>query len=84
MLVTSSIEERVVTDAQLLARSVDEPDLFSLVYDRHTRDLYRYAARRLGPDLGQDVVADAVVAAFRRAIATTPAMSAPGRGCSGS
>jgi RNA polymerase sigma-70 factor (ECF subfamily) len=53
-------------DATLIERSVAEPDLFRLVYERHAGALHRYAARRIGPDAADDVVAETFLVAFRR------------------
>jgi RNA polymerase sigma-70 factor (ECF subfamily) len=39
--------------------------LFSSVYERHLRAVALYAARRLGSDLAEDVVAEVFVRAFR-------------------
>ena len=44
------------SDAEVIAASHGEPERFAIVYDRHAAALYRYAARRLGPDVAQDVV----------------------------
>jgi RNA polymerase sigma factor (sigma-70 family) len=52
-------------DAALVAASLQEPELFSLVYERHANAMYRFAYRRLGPDLAQDAVSDAILEAFR-------------------
>lgn len=54
------------TDAALIHAARSEPDRFADLYDRHVADLFRYARRRVGPDLAEDVVADAFVVAFRR------------------
>jgi RNA polymerase sigma-70 factor, ECF subfamily len=61
----SSGREQILDDATLIKASLEESELFSLVYDRHAAALYRFAARRLGQQLAEDVVADAVLAAFR-------------------
>jgi len=54
------------SDAALLARSVDQPDCFAALFDRHAPALYRYIARRLGPDAADDLVSEAFLIAFRR------------------
>jgi len=53
-------------DAAVIRRSIAEPHLFTLVYERHAAALHRYAARRIGPDAADDVVAETFLAAFRR------------------
>ncbi len=54
-----------MTDAEVIARSVDDPELFSAIYERYATSLYRYAFRRLGEEGAEDVVASAFLAAFR-------------------
>lgn len=41
-------------------------DGFTALYDRHARTLYRYCARRVGPDLAEDVVAQTFLIAYER------------------
>lgn len=53
-------------DAALIRRSRRESGAFAALYDRHAEPIYRFAARRLGPDAAQDVLADTFLAAFRR------------------
>ncbi|MGW4641033.1 RNA polymerase sigma factor [Sphaerisporangium sp. NPDC004334] len=55
-----------VHDATIIERSLDDPEIFSVLFDRHAPLLYRYAARRLGPGEAEDVVADTFLAAFQR------------------
>ena len=40
-------------DASLLTRSIDEPDCFALLFDRHFARVYRYLRRRLGDELAR-------------------------------
>ncbi|MFC4061738.1 RNA polymerase sigma factor [Planomonospora corallina] len=53
-------------DAEVIRRSLHEPDAFALLFDRHAPALHRYVTRRLGDSLADDVVADTFLAAFRR------------------
>ena len=53
-------------DAELIARSVAEPELFAQLYDRHAVRLHRYVLRRLGSGLADDVVGETFLIAFRR------------------
>ncbi|MGI8415051.1 MAG: RNA polymerase sigma factor, partial [Nakamurella sp.] len=54
--------------------SADRPDLgvadttsvFTELFDRHSRDLYRYLAARVGVSLADDLLADVFVTALRR------------------
>jgi RNA polymerase sigma factor (sigma-70 family) len=54
------------SDAEVIAESRDEPEVFAEVFDRHWTALYRYAVRRLGPDVAEDLVGDAFLVAFER------------------
>jgi RNA polymerase sigma factor (sigma-70 family) len=52
------------SDADLIARSLAEPEMFTAVFDRHSAEILRYVYARLGPDLAEDVTADTFLAAF--------------------
>ncbi|MEQ4715344.1 RNA polymerase sigma factor [Nonomuraea sp. B19D2] len=54
----------VMEDVTVVERSLDDPDLFALLYDRYFKDLYRYLAARLGREHVEDLVADAFLIAF--------------------
>ncbi|MCP2341463.1 RNA polymerase sigma factor [Actinomadura rupiterrae] len=51
-------------DARLAAAIRRDPDLFTLVYDRYFRDVYRYAAGRLDTQAGEDIAAETFCTAF--------------------
>jgi RNA polymerase sigma-70 factor (ECF subfamily) len=53
-------------DAALIERSWHEPEAFAALYDRHAAPIHRFAGRRLGGQLADDVVAETFLAAFRR------------------
>ncbi|GAA4045551.1 RNA polymerase sigma factor [Nonomuraea soli] len=53
-------------DATLIGRSLGEPEMFAQLFDRHADEIFRYAARRLGPELAEDVVGEVFLTAFRR------------------
>ena len=53
-------------DAALIERSWHEPEAFAALYDRHAAPIHRFAGRRLGDQLADDVVAETFLAAFRR------------------
>ncbi|HEY7143318.1 MAG TPA: RNA polymerase sigma factor [Streptosporangiaceae bacterium] len=53
-------------DAGLIERSIGAPDCFAALFDRHAPAIYRYVARRLGPDAADDLVAEAFLVAFQR------------------
>jgi RNA polymerase sigma-70 factor (ECF subfamily) len=43
-----------------------EPERFGLVFDRHSDEIYRYVACRLGPEAAEDLVAETFLTAFRK------------------
>ena len=62
-----------IDDTALVTASLDDPDRFTAVYDRHFPAIYRYVAGRLGAQAADDVVAETFLAAFRRRSAFDPA-----------
>jgi RNA polymerase sigma-70 factor (ECF subfamily) len=55
-----------VTDADLIAASRDVPERFTVVFDRHYRRIFAYAARRIGPSLAEDVASETFLISFDR------------------
>jgi len=58
-----------LSDANLIERSLADPDRFAEIFDRHGGEILRYAHARLGPlgpDLAEDITAETFLAAFRR------------------
>ncbi len=55
-----------VADAEIIQRSVQEPEHFGVLFDRHYDQIYGYAARRLGSSLADDVAADTFLIAFAK------------------
>jgi RNA polymerase sigma factor (sigma-70 family) len=53
------------TDAELIARSVDDPTEFAPLFDRHATTVHRYLGRRVG-DLADDLLSETFLIAFRR------------------
>ncbi|QFG25184.1 RNA polymerase sigma factor [Actinomadura sp. WMMB 499] len=53
-------------DAEIVRRSVAEPECFSVLFDRHYTAIHGYASRRLGPTLADDVAAETFLIAFDR------------------
>jgi RNA polymerase sigma-70 factor, ECF subfamily len=62
----SSARQDGADDAALIERSIGEPDCFAVLFDRHAAAIYRYIARRLGPDAADDLVSEAFLIAFQR------------------
>jgi RNA polymerase sigma factor (sigma-70 family) len=54
----------VRSDAEAIAASVDRPDEFVLIFDRHFAAVYRFVARRLGADAGGDIASETFTRAF--------------------
>ncbi|MEU7864055.1 RNA polymerase sigma factor [Nonomuraea sp. NPDC049141] len=54
-----------VIDAQLAAQAGRDPAVFSAVYDRHFRDIYRYIAGRLDVQAADDLAAETFLVALR-------------------
>lgn len=55
-----------VDDSTLIGRSLDDPECFAALFDRHADEIHRYAARRLGAELAEDVTGEVFLVAFRR------------------
>ncbi len=53
------------TDAGAIGASLQDPDRFAALYDRHAARLYHYAYRRVGHDAADDVVAGTFLVAYR-------------------
>ncbi len=53
------------TDAELLAQSVNEPELFAGLYERHGLTVRRYIIRRIGNEAGDDLGSEVFIRAFR-------------------
>lgn len=53
-------------DAEVITRSLDDPEVFAELYDRHAAGLHRYVLRRLGDTLADDIVAETFLIAFRQ------------------
>jgi hypothetical protein len=53
-------------DAELIAASRAEPEVFAAIFDRHAATIHHYAARRLGQAVADDVVGETFLVAFRR------------------
>jgi RNA polymerase sigma factor (sigma-70 family) len=54
------------SDAELIARTSNEPEAFALVFDRHYDAIYRYAATRLGTSDGEEVAAQTFLVALEQ------------------
>ncbi|MEU6013146.1 RNA polymerase sigma factor [Streptomyces sp. NPDC047515] len=52
-------------DAEIVAQSLEQPEIFAGLYDRHAPDIHRYAVRRLGEGAADDITAETFLIAFR-------------------
>ncbi|GAA2296463.1 RNA polymerase sigma factor [Actinomadura luteofluorescens] len=62
----SDVPPGTVTDAAVLRESLRQPERFADLFERHGDEIHRYVARRLGPDMAEDVVAETFLTAFRK------------------
>lgn len=53
------------SDGELVVRSVDEPECFAVLFDRHAAAVHRYLGRRVG-ELADDLLSETFLIAFRR------------------
>ncbi|TMR93941.1 RNA polymerase sigma factor [Nonomuraea basaltis] len=61
-----SAETVEIDDGELIRRSVHDPEQFAALFDRYAQQIHLYAARRLGTQAADDIVAETFLAAFRR------------------
>lgn len=57
---------RQVDDATLIRASLERPEEFAAVFDRHAGEIHDYVARRLDREQADDVTAEAFLVAFRK------------------
>src|SRR5438270_8281918 len=55
-----------VSDAEVIAASLDEPARFGVLFDRHGTVLFRYLVRRVGPDEADAMLGEVFRVAFER------------------
>lgn len=53
------------SDAALISRSVDDPESFSLIVERHATSVYRYLASHVHLSTSEDLLADVFEVAFK-------------------
>ena len=54
-----------VSDGQSIGAPLTDPERFAEIFHRHWDEIYRYVARRLGPEAAEDVGAETFAVAFR-------------------
>jgi RNA polymerase sigma factor (sigma-70 family) len=60
------MDDRTAADSAVFARSLAEPQLFTVIFDRHYRSVYGYLSRRVGRAVADDLAAETFVRAFER------------------
>jgi RNA polymerase sigma-70 factor (ECF subfamily) len=73
---TGTVRADAESDASVIARSRDEPEAFAALFDRHADAVHRYAARRLGGEVADDLVAETFTTAFQQRHRYDPARGA--------
>ena len=58
--------ESALSDVHCLARSLQEPTAFELIFDRHFDAIYGYLHRRVGHDLAEELAAETFTLAFEK------------------
>src|SRR3989442_11828873 len=54
------------SDAEVIGRSLSEPEAFGLIYDRHAAPLLRFLGRRAGAKVAEGLVGELFRVAFER------------------
>jgi len=54
------------SDAEVIGRSLDDPEAFGLIYDRHAATLLRFLGRRVGAEVAEGLVGELFRIAFER------------------
>src|SRR5258705_7722999 len=54
------------SDAELISRSLGEPEAFGLIYDRHAAPLLRFLGRRVGAGVAEGLVGELFRIAFEQ------------------
>jgi RNA polymerase sigma-70 factor (ECF subfamily) len=64
--------DRELRDAAVFERSVAEPELFTVIFDRYYRAVYGYLSRHVGRTIADDLAAETFIRAFERRSAYDP------------
>jgi RNA polymerase sigma factor (sigma-70 family) len=55
-----------LSDAEAIGRSLDQPEAFGLIYDRHAPTVLRFLGRRVGAEVAEGLVGELFRIAFER------------------
>jgi RNA polymerase sigma-70 factor (ECF subfamily) len=58
------MDELKLSDAAVFERSVAQPDVFTVIFDRYYRPVYAYLSRRVGRTIADDLAAETFIRAF--------------------
>lgn len=58
--------ENTPTDGEAIRASLQAPEAFEPVFDRHYGAIHKYLARRVGPDIGAELASEVFTIAFAR------------------
>jgi RNA polymerase sigma-70 factor, ECF subfamily len=56
----------VADDRDIIASSLEAPEAFEEIFDRHWTAVLRYARQRTGPDIGEEIAARTFLVAFEQ------------------
>jgi RNA polymerase sigma-70 factor (ECF subfamily) len=54
------------SDAEVIGRSLDQPEAFGLIYDRHAATVLRFLGRRAGAEVAEGLIGELFRIAFER------------------
>ena len=54
------------SDAEAISRSLDQPEAFGLIYDRHAATVLRFLGRRVGAEVAEGLIGELFRIAFER------------------
>lgn len=60
------MEPRALGDGVIVRRSIAEPELFTVIFDRYYLPVHRFVCQRVGGSVADDVAAETFVRAFER------------------
>jgi DNA-directed RNA polymerase specialized sigma24 family protein len=55
-----------LSDAEVIGRSLDQPEAFGLIYDRHAPFVLRFLGRRVGAEVAEGLAGELFRIAFER------------------
>jgi RNA polymerase sigma-70 factor, ECF subfamily len=55
-----------LSDAEVIGRSLDQPEAFGLIYDRHAPSVLRFLGRRVGAEVAEGLAGELFRIAFER------------------